>query len=86
MNRNLSGERFSRAELIEMAVSIGAVKREKITRDVKTHVFADLTRAHRFAMFMRGEAILDSRPEPERAFVAPTVDWEVVTFLRRASV
>lgn len=81
MNRKLNGERFTRAELIDMAVSIGAVERHKITMDVKTHVFAEMTREHRLGMFMRGEAILDSRPEPAKAFVRPTVDMEVLRFL-----
>lgn len=81
MNRNMKGERFSRAELIEMAVEIGAVERSKITRDMKTWVFSEMTKEHRFGMFMRGEAILDSRPE-ERTFIAPTVDLEMVEFLR----
>lgn len=84
MNRNLEGKIFSRAELIEMAVSIGAVEAHKITRDMKTHVFHDMTREHRLAMFMRGEAILDTRPEPTRKRARPTVDVEVVRFLTRA--
>lgn len=81
MNRNLKGELFSRDELIEMAVSIGAVERDKITRDVKTHVFLDATREHRLSMFMRGEAILDTRPEAEKPEAKCEVDREVLAFL-----
>lgn len=79
MNRNLAGERFSREELIAMAVETGAIKPGEATRDMKTWVFEEMTRAHRHSMFMRGEAILDTRPE-ERVFVPPTVDTEVLTF------
>lgn len=82
MNRNLDGVRFSRAELIEMAVKIGALESaDKVTRCMKTHLFTEMTRKHRLGMFMRGEAVLDTRPEPERPFVRPTVDREMLAFL-----
>lgn len=86
MNRNLAGERFSRAELIAMAIEIGAVTAEEVTRDMKTHVFEAMTKAHRHGMFMRGEAVLDTRPAPERTAVRPTVDTAMVAFLTKPDV
>lgn len=83
MNRNLAGERFSRAELIAMAIECGEITADGVTRDMKTHVFERMTHKHRFSLFMAGKAVLDTRPEPTRAFVAPTVDTEMVAFLTR---
>lgn len=83
MNRNLAGERFSRAELIAMAIECGAVTAEEITRDMKTHVFERMTVAHRHALFMRGGAILDTRPEAQKPTARPSVDTEMVAFLTR---
>ena len=82
MNRTVEGKPFTRAELVAMAVECGAVTEAEVTRDMKTHVFERATRKHRFEMFMRGEAVLDTRPI-ERPFVAPTVDMEMVAFLTK---
>lgn len=83
MNRNLRGELFSRDELIDMAVEIGAFERSKITRDIKTWEFLEATRSHRLDMFFRGEALLDTSPDEPKPAVRVEVDWEVVDFLRR---
>ncbi len=82
MNRNMQGEVFSRAELIAMAVACGAIEAHKVDRTMKTGRFHDLTRKHRHEMFMRGEAVLDTRPEPVKPFVRPTVDREVLAFFK----
>jgi hypothetical protein len=81
MNRNLKGELFSRDELIDMAVEIGAVDRDKVTRDDKTWTFWHITRAHRLEMFFRGEAILDTRLDPPKPPVKSRVDWETLASL-----
>lgn len=86
MNRNLQGEWLSREELIEMAFECGALTLDKFTSETKTHVFWDMTREHRLAMFSRGELILDTRPRPEKPAVRPTVDRELLAFLGKEVV
>lgn len=81
MNRKMNGEHFTRAELVAMAVGIGAIEPGKVSSDMKTHVFEDLTREHRMAMFMRGEAVLNTRPRPAKPGKSLTVDREMVAFL-----
>lgn len=81
MNRSLSGEVFSREELMEMAVECGAMKRSEITVDMKTWVFRNATRAHRLAMFARGEAILNTRDVFEAKPFVCKVDTELLAFL-----
>lgn len=81
MNRNLKGELFSRDELIDMAVEIGAFERDKITRDIKTWEFHAATRKHRLDMFFRGEALLNTRGmEPSTKAAPPSLDEEVLRF------
>lgn len=86
MNRNMKGEVFSREELIAMAVEIGAIEASTVSREMKTWEFLEMTKAHRLGMFLRGEAILNTRPEPTKPFVPLTVDEEFLAALHRLMV
>jgi hypothetical protein len=83
MNRNLNGTPLTRADLIALALEAG-MPASKITVDAKTWVFAEASRDLRFAMWARGELVLDTRPEPR---VAPSnaVDWEIVAAISPVS-
>lgn len=80
MNKNLDGTALSRTQLIDLAVASGH-DRSKFTLDVKTGMIVHLSRALRFAMFSRGELLLDTRPVARPARASLTLDREVLAFL-----
>lgn len=80
MNKNPDGTALSRTQLIDLAVASGH-DRSKFTIDVKTAMIVHLSRNLRFAMFARGELLLDTRPAPAATPKSLTVDREVLAFL-----
>ena len=60
MNKNLDGTDLTREKLRTFALEAG-MSPEKDTRDTKTGVFHHESRTVRYARWMRGELVLDTR-------------------------